>query len=194
LNVGAGVSTSIEDQLSRPTDRFVVDRLDVEDPSVAHPRAGASWTASLEAMADVPSECYDVVFANYVLEHVSDPTAAASELHRVLRRGGVLVLAVPNPRAPEFRISAVTPLWFHRLVRRGRAWKPFYAYGDLTDLTQHLSRAGFSTPRVNQFSFIEGYLGRFPLLRVPAAAYDAIVTRYGLISLMGDACVVANRA
>jgi SAM-dependent methyltransferase len=41
------------------------------------------------------SESFDMVIANHVLEHVADDARALSEIHRVLRRGGVAILQTP---------------------------------------------------------------------------------------------------
>ncbi len=40
---------------------------------------------------------FDFAFCIEVLEHVPNPFGTVSEIHRVLRPGGVLVLSVPNP-------------------------------------------------------------------------------------------------
>jgi len=40
---------------------------------------------------------YDFVFCIEVLEHVPNPFGTLTEINRVLRPGGVLVLSVPNP-------------------------------------------------------------------------------------------------
>jgi predicted SAM-dependent methyltransferase len=42
-----------------------------------------------------PDETFDVVICNHVLEHVSDDSAAMSELYRVIKIGGWAVLQVP---------------------------------------------------------------------------------------------------
>lgn len=44
-----------------------------------------------------PDASYDTVFSIEVLEHVHNPWGAISEIHRVLRPGGVWVVSVPNP-------------------------------------------------------------------------------------------------
>lgn len=44
-----------------------------------------------------PDATFDHVFCIEVLEHVPNPFGALSEMHRVLRPDGVLVLSVPNP-------------------------------------------------------------------------------------------------
>jgi SAM-dependent methyltransferase len=44
-----------------------------------------------------PDASFDHVFCIEVLEHVPNPFGALTEIHRVLRPGGVLALSVPNP-------------------------------------------------------------------------------------------------
>ena len=50
----------------------------------------------LDLMAlDLPDESEDVVFCNHVLEHVADHSSALSELHRIIRKGGTLIISFP---------------------------------------------------------------------------------------------------
>lgn len=53
---------------------------------------------------DLPSESEDVVFCNHVLEHVSDYSVALSELHRIIRKGGTLIISFPiDPALDDVR-------------------------------------------------------------------------------------------
>jgi SAM-dependent methyltransferase len=59
---------------------------------------GAARTADIVAdLHDLPveDESFDFVLCTEVLEHVADPARVLSELHRVLRPGGGLLLSVP---------------------------------------------------------------------------------------------------
>lgn len=53
------------------------------------------------------SGCFDAVVTSEVLEHVPDDVAALAELHRVLRRGGVLAVTVPAwlPETINWKLS-----------------------------------------------------------------------------------------
>ena len=61
-------------------------------------------TADMFSAADIkldiqetglPSESYDVVICNHVLEHVDDFRIALAEIWRILRKGGLLICSFP---------------------------------------------------------------------------------------------------
>lgn len=60
------------------------------------PRENLTWTANLMAMPQAPDGRYDAVVCHQVLEHVPDPGSALSEIFRVLKPGGLLILSVPH--------------------------------------------------------------------------------------------------
>jgi SAM-dependent methyltransferase len=51
-------------------------------------------------MMDIPFDTgtFDLVMANHVLEHVNDDTKALTEIHRVLKAGGIAILQTPYSR------------------------------------------------------------------------------------------------
>jgi SAM-dependent methyltransferase len=58
---------------------------------------------------DQPSDTYDVVICNHVLEHVSDANKAFSEIKRILKPGGWAILLVPiNPDVDTFEDPSIT--------------------------------------------------------------------------------------
>ncbi|CAI4032262.1 Class I SAM-dependent methyltransferase [Nitrospira tepida] len=72
---------------------------------------GEIWEAGLR------SGSFDVATCWHVIEHVRDPLRLLSEVLRLLRPGGLLLLATPNGRDYLFRLAY--------LVARGR-WPPLY--------------------------------------------------------------------
>ena len=194
LNLGAGQSTTIESQLLEAGLSPVVDRVDVEDPVVAHSLAGATWVASADAMSEVPSDAYDAVFANYVFEHLPNPDGAIAEVHRVLKSGGLAVVSVPNPSAPQFRIAQHTSTAFHRFVRGQQSWEVAYAFRNPTELARRFADQGFDVLAVERFAQTHEYLGRFPVPGLLSKHYDDLVDRRGWKRLTGDACLALRRA
>ncbi len=59
------------------------------------PEGEATIAGDICGCPQVPSDSYDVVFSMNLLEHVADPWAAASEMVRIARPGGLLVHLAP---------------------------------------------------------------------------------------------------
>lgn len=69
------------------------------------------------------NEAFDIVVADNVLEHLSDPRRVFREVSRVLRPGGLFLAKTPNALHYMPLIARYTPHRFHELVNRlrGRA-------------------------------------------------------------------------
>lgn len=88
------------------------------------------WKESIEDAA-IPDDSFDIVLLGAVLEHLYDPDAVLAKLSKVLTRGGLLFLNVPNERGLYFRLGNL----YERL--RGRDWSvnlaptfsPFHIFG-----------------------------------------------------------------
>lgn len=54
-------------------------------------------------ICDLPFEgnSYDIIFCNHVLEHIPDDTKAMQELFRVLKKGGMAILQIPQDLKKE---------------------------------------------------------------------------------------------
>jgi SAM-dependent methyltransferase len=63
---------------------------------------------------------FDVVFADNVMEHVSDPVTTFREIRRVLKPGGFFLAKTPNKFHYIPLIARCTPTWFHRAANRWR--------------------------------------------------------------------------
>jgi|688.fasta_scaffold509855_2 SAM-dependent methyltransferase len=67
----------------------------VEINKIARESASKFCTQVFESIEEVPDSSVDVVISNHALEHVPYPIAALSELRRVLRPDGRVVIYVP---------------------------------------------------------------------------------------------------
>src|SRR6185437_7297714 len=54
-------------------------------------------------------ESFDLITANMVVEHLEQPAAVFSQVHRILRPGGLFVFHTTNARNPFLRIAAGIP-------------------------------------------------------------------------------------
>ncbi len=197
LNIGAGKSLVIEKELEGLDCDFIEDRTDLSDPSVKYSKSRNSYIAPIENMGIVPGDTYDIVFANYVLEHVVDIKKAAKEVNRVLKEGGVFIASIPNPEAPEFIIAKYTPTWFHQLIKGGgeghKAHDTVYSFDSLGELISIFRNEGLEIKGIYQKSFTYGYLYRFPVLKYLSRYYDSFIEKNDYHGLMGNTCLVFRK-
>lgn len=97
LGCGDGVITkNIEKILDAKDSIYAVDN----DPlRIARAKNCCSKTVFFLADAEklnFEDNIFDVIIAHHVIEHIGDDTAALAEMHRVLKRDGLIILGVPN--------------------------------------------------------------------------------------------------
>jgi len=104
-----------------------------------------------------PDQSFDIVVMWHVLEHVSDPRPMVAEVARLLRPGGILLVAVPNFGSPEACLTKAG--WFHLDCPR------HLSHHTRTSLSQILGAAGLApkwgsslAPEYDCFSFMQSLL------------------------------------
>lgn len=60
------------------------------------PSKGRRYTLEATELKGIPNNTYDFVLASHVLEHVANPLKAVKEWKRVLKKGGALLIIVPD--------------------------------------------------------------------------------------------------
>jgi ubiquinone/menaquinone biosynthesis C-methylase UbiE len=90
--------------LSWLVDRYQVIGADINPWALAQARQNVPEGQFLLQSGDepyaFPDEVFDIVVAKHVVEHLSHPEQAIAEMSRVLKPGGLLVLATPNLSSP----------------------------------------------------------------------------------------------
>jgi SAM-dependent methyltransferase len=124
----------------------------------ADPRARIVIARDL-AGAGYPRSFFDQVLIWHVLEHLEQPRETLAEIHRILRPGGRLVVAVPNFASAQAIWSG--PAWFHLDLPRHLYQFPLPALRQLLDETgfEPISDHHFSL-RQNPFGWIQSALNR----------------------------------
>lgn len=84
---------------------------DTAAAAVASAAHGIDVIAANRVGSDLPDGNFDVVTLYHVLEHVHDPAETVRECARLLRKGGLLVVAVPN--ILSLQASVGKRVWFH---------------------------------------------------------------------------------
>jgi SAM-dependent methyltransferase len=121
-----------------------------------------------------PADSFDLVLSHEVLEHVVDDRQAVFEIVRTLKRGGRLVLFVPNRGYP--------------FETHGIYWRGKYHFGNipLVNYLPHTWRNKL-TPHVRVYSHhdLAGLFVGLPVKVIEQTvlfgAYDNIIARFGLL-------------
>jgi SAM-dependent methyltransferase len=127
---------------------------------------------------------FDLVFSDYVLEHVETPDLFLSEIYRVLKPGGSFLFRTPNLFHYVAMISYATPHWAHeRLANRVRAlpegahepWPTFYRLNTRRSIRRAAERAGFLNIRLSMEEYQPAYLVFHPAAFLVGVAYERLV-------------------
>jgi ubiquinone/menaquinone biosynthesis C-methylase UbiE len=117
---------------------------------------------------------FDLVYANFVVEHLTDPQAAFREWRRVLRPGGRTVLLTSNTANPFLRAAALLPQRLRvRLKARGPGaveddvFPAVYRANTPRRLERLMAEAGFVPVDVAYVATLHRYAG--PRARLAAA-------------------------
>lgn len=139
LEIGGGVSGQSL-ILSKKADLVVC--IDLLDPDTVHAGRGEFLPAIEKISANrlrftfASAECIplkdssvDVVFSNFVFEHITDRERAIQEIKRVLKRDGIVITNVPNVMEPIFR-----SLWYFLIQVPKQLLKLFLFYSKIATL------------------------------------------------------------
>ena len=95
LDAGSGTGWFSREAVQRGAK---VVSLDVGENILAQVAKKCDSKRIVGSVLDIPSddEQFDIVISTEVIEHTPDPRRAIREMHRVLKKNGILVLTVPN--------------------------------------------------------------------------------------------------
>jgi demethylmenaquinone methyltransferase/2-methoxy-6-polyprenyl-1,4-benzoquinol methylase len=110
------------------------------------------------------SEAFDLVYANFVIEHLASPTVAFAEWRRVLRTGGSLVIATSNRASPLLAVASLLPDRARVAAKRRGAgvverdvFPALYRANTPGRLTSLLADAGFEAVDVSYVATLHRY-------------------------------------
>ncbi|KAA3657402.1 MAG: class I SAM-dependent methyltransferase [Chloroflexi bacterium] len=97
LDIGCGRGGLVE-QLEHPVTQML--GVDPDWHSLTEHRLNMPRTVGLSDTLPFAAECFDVVFASWVLEHLERPLQTFQSIYRTLKPGGVFVFITPNAQHP----------------------------------------------------------------------------------------------
>ncbi|MCA9025830.1 MAG: class I SAM-dependent methyltransferase [Planctomycetaceae bacterium] len=149
LDVGCGRGVLLSSLADRGHE---VHGMDVSETAVAgaDPRADIRVAPCITKVG-YPSDHFDQVILWHVVEHLTNPREVLSEINRILKPGGQVIVAVPNFSSWQARWSGAA--WFHLDLPRHLFHFP------LRGLRQILTRTDFTVTREQHFSLRQNPFG-----------------------------------
>jgi SAM-dependent methyltransferase len=185
LDLGAGAG--VLPQMNFRGMAACVCGVDLDARVADNPMLDEGRVASAESIP-YDNDRFDVVYANNVLEHLSDPLIVFREVARVLKMGGVFLFKTPNRWHYVPALARLTPHRFHQYINRlrGRAdadtFPTFYRANARNDVRRLAEQSGLS---VESLELIEG---RPEYMRIAwpsyalGAAYERVVNATDALS------------
>ena len=161
LDVGCGRGVILGELATRGFEVHGVE-ISAEAARGADPRAEIRIAPRLTE-AGYPDAHFDQVIIWHVLEHLPDPRSTLAEVHRVLKPGGRLIVAVPN--FESFQARWTRAAWFHLDLPRHLYHFPLSALRLLMERTGfEIDSAHHFSLRQNPFGWIQSLMNLLPSL------------------------------
>jgi SAM-dependent methyltransferase len=169
LDAGCGRTTRLAAHRDRIAELVGVD-LDAE-AGVENVALDRFVVADLCARLPFEDASFDLVYANFVVEHLDAPETAFQEWRRVLRPDGALVLLTSNRANPLLVVATLLPRRLRVILKRRGAGvaesdviRTHYRANTPGRLTALLARAGFAPVAVTYVATLHRYAERRPAL------------------------------
>jgi ubiquinone/menaquinone biosynthesis C-methylase UbiE len=117
LDVGCGNRSDLSQYLRANSNNIIIHGIDIDEYAKDNPDVDQVYIGSAEKMP-FEDEIYDMVFSQFLLEHVEDAHKTLASMARVLKKDGTLIITIPNPASPEGMVTKLTPYSFHVKFKR----------------------------------------------------------------------------
>lgn len=165
LNLGAGPATRSPVRTLRGEVAEVVGA-DIDPIVLDNPECDRAVLIE-NGTVPLPDAQFDLIYSDFVLEHVEKPSEFLAEVFRLLKDGGSFMFRTPNLYHYVALISRFTPHWFHKKVANKvrnldddahEPWPTFYRLNSAAALRRHGRAAGFAAVNVSLHEFEPSYL------------------------------------
>jgi SAM-dependent methyltransferase len=196
LDAGCGRRNSLGDSLAGLTDEIeLLVGVDLDERAGGeNPALDRFIAADVCAGTPLGDSSFDLIYASFVVEHLSDPHAAFREWRRLLRPGGSLLVTTPNISNPFIRLANLLPqrirIGLKRIgpgVEERDVFPAVYRANRPAELERAASEAGLVTVSVRHVATLHRYAGTRRWLRrllllaeqpLPPSRHSTIVVLY----------------
>lgn len=191
LEVGCGRNIIPDWAMPETEQRAMVSRcaaligLDVDEAMREHPLLTAK-VYGLGGWLPFRDECFDLVTANMVVEHVSDCALFLADIFRVLKPGGRFVFHTPNYWYYLIFIASLVPesikeriIWVLERRRENDCFVTYYRMNTLKDIRRLAQGAGFQVEELRSLGSSGSFARLGPVGLLECFVLKACASLYG---------------
>ena len=190
LNVGAG-QTSKRKIRSLKKEVKEVTGVDIDEVILQNEDLDKAVVIKKGDKLPFADNSFDLIWTDYVFEHVEDPLMFVSEVKRVLKPGSSFFFRTPNRSHYVSLISSITPHWFHELVaNRARGlstaehdiYPTYYRLNTKHSILKNANKIGFKNVELRFIECDPSYMVFNPIAFLIGVMYERLVNSTNLLS------------
>ncbi len=185
LNLGAGPGVG---DLHFDADVSTVIGVD-PDSAIAFNRRLSHRVCGVAEALPFGGEVFDLVYMDWVIEHLREPGQMAAEVRRVLKSGGRVLFRTPNLYHYSYTIARFAPHAFHKRLTAllkghdgAEPYPTYYRMNTATTVRRVMAGAGFAEDELIMMEPDPAYLGMSGVTYLAGVAYERAVNRLDLLS------------
>lgn len=190
LEIGPGPVNQTSDFLAGKCKRL--DGLDIDERALTNPALKKAYIYDGKEFPDM-EVCYDLIIADYVMEHVEFPQIMLNEVAKILKPGGAFLFRTPNVYHYVSLISKFSPHKFHLAVAnksrlRGDhdidPYPTFYRLNSRHNVNKFAKKADLIVTQMKMIEKEPGYLKFHPWAYKIGVLYERIVNSSPIFNVL----------
>ena len=130
-------------------------------------------------------EAFDLVYMDWVVEHLPSPKQMANEVYRVLKRDGRLLFRTGNLFHYSYAIACLTPHWFHKILLNGNndtdRYRTHYRMNTVRSVRRVMEAVGFVEDELTMMEPDPAYVCMSRPTFLAGVAYERLVNRFEVL-------------
>lgn len=202
IDIGCGTKSDIAQYLKEKNQAVILHGVDIDEQASANQDLERVFICSAEEMDKYVSETYNIVFSQYLLEHVRDSEKTLKAMSRLVAKQGILAIILPNPNAPESIVTKWTPYWFHVFFKRviqnyenveENTFPTCYSFNTLNNVENQLKIYGFNEVKTAYIPETYYRFRRRQILGKMSITYTKILSLLRLDRFQSSAVIIARK-
>jgi len=201
LEAGCGNRSILSRGLRKENKKLTIHGVDINEYALNNKDLDKVFIAPVEKMP-FKDNSYDIIFTQFMLEHLENYQVALFEMLRVLNTDGILILFFPNPTSIEAIVTRLTPYWFHVLFRKyvhkqkkanRDTFPTYYSFRSVKNVRFFLEKNGCKKIEIKYFAETYYWFRYWRFFGKAALLYTKLISMLKITTLKSTVAVIAQK-